>query len=108
MTYWTMGGVLAKLPVKAVVPLFDQMLSMDGNAYSTVLDLIGMYVHDALNRLEDLRPQLISVASNVGKRPKRHGSQMDAHHFEQIIGWLLGKGRDDADARTVALIVAKQ
>jgi hypothetical protein len=33
---------------------------------------------------------------------------MDAHHFKQIIGWLLAKGRDDADARTVAMILAKQ
>jgi hypothetical protein len=103
-----MGGVLAKLRAKAVAPLFDQMLFMDGQAYSTALDLIGMYVHGALGRLEELRPQIVNVAKNVKKRPERHGSQMDAHHFEQIIGWLLGKGRDDADARSAALTLAKQ
>lgn len=107
MTYWTMGGVLAKLPPAAVVPLFDQMLAMDGQAYSVALDLIGMYVHGEPTRLDNLRKQLIAVAESVGKRPKRRGSQMDVHHFEQIIGWLLNKGRDDADARNVAVILAK-
>jgi hypothetical protein len=102
-----MGGVLAKLPPAAVVPLFDQMLAMDGQAYSVALDLIGMYVHGEPTRLDNLRKQLIAVAESVGKRPKRRGSQMDVHHFEQIIGWLLNKGRDDADARNVAVILAK-
>jgi DNA-binding transcriptional regulator YiaG len=107
MINWTFGGVLANLPAAAVSPLFDQLLAMDGFAYSVALDLIGMYVHDATNRLEDLRPQLVAVAKNIHKRPKRRGSQMDTHHFEQIIGWLLKKGREDADARTVAIELAK-
>lgn len=106
MINWTFGGVLAKLPPADVAPLFDQLLSMEGFAYSVVLDLIGMYAHGAGHRLEDLRPQLIAVAKNVHKRPKRPGSQMDTHHFEQIIGWLLKKGREDADARAVAIELA--
>jgi hypothetical protein len=106
MINWSYGGVLAKMPAPAVTPIFDQLLSMPGYAYSVAIDLMGMYVHDAAARLEDLRPQLILVAKNVDKRPKRHGSQMDAHHFEQIIGWLLEKGREDADARTVAIELA--
>lgn len=97
---------LAKLPPEHVSPLFDQLLSMTGYAYSVALDLIGMYVHGAGHRLESLRPQLIAVAKNVRKRPKRPGSQMDAHHFEQIINWLLKKGREDVDARTVAIELA--
>lgn len=106
MMNWTFGGVLAKLPASDVAPLFDQLLSMDGIAYSVALDLIGMYVHGAASRLEDLRPQLVTAAKNIRKRPKRRGSQMDTHHFEQIIGWLLRKGREDADARTVAIELA--
>ena len=106
MMNWTYGGVLAKLPTAQVAPLFDQLLSMDGIAYSVALDLIGMYVHGASDSLEDLRSQLVVAAKNIHKRPKRRGSQMDAHHFEQIIGWLLRKGRGDADARTVAIELA--
>jgi DNA-binding transcriptional regulator YiaG len=104
MMSWTFGGVLAKLPAADIAPLFDQLLGMDGIAYSVVLDLMGMYVHGAPNRLEDLRPQIVAAAKNIRKRPKRPG--MDTHHFEQIIGWLLKKGREDADARTVAIELA--
>lgn len=39
---------------------------------------------------------------HVGKRPKRRGSQMRTHHFDQIVGWLLKKGRKDDDARVAA------
>src|SRR5436309_1330673 len=43
------------------------------------------------------------AAANVHKRPKRRGSQMDAHHFERMIGWVLKKGRGDVDARAVGI-----
>ncbi len=44
----------------------------------------------------------------IRKRPNRHGSQMDAHHFEQMLSWLLRKGREDVDARTAALTLAQE
>ncbi len=104
---WGYGGVFAKLDTAAVTALFDQLFDMDGDAYSIALDIMGMYVHDKAHRLEALRPQLRMAVTNVHKRPKRRGSQMDAHHFEWMIGWLLKKGRDDADARAVAAALAK-
>ncbi len=107
MVYWSMGGVLAKLGPAAVTPLFNQLLDMDGEAYSIAIDIMGMYVHSALDRLEALRPQLRAAATNIHKRPNRRGSPMDAHHFARMIGWLLKKGRDDADAKFVAGTLAK-
>ena len=103
---WTMGRALDELPPQIVAPLFDQMLAMDGIAYSVALDLMGMYVHDAHEKIENLRPQLKLAAANLDRRHKKPGSQMDAHHFEELIGWLLGKGWDDPDARSVALTLA--
>jgi hypothetical protein len=79
----------------------------DGDAYSIALDTMGMYVHAEAHRLEALRPQLRIAVGNIHKLVKRRGSQMDAHHFERMIGWLLKKGRDDADARSVAAALAK-
>jgi hypothetical protein len=107
MVHWAYGGVLAKLPSAAVTPLFDQLLAMNGDAYSVALDLMGMYVHGAPARLEELRPQLRLTAINIAKRPKRRGSQMDEHHFGVMVGWLLKKGRDDPDACAVAAALAK-
>ena len=55
---WTMGRALNELPTQVVAPLFDQMLTMDGIAYSVALDLMGMYLLDAHEKIENLRPQL--------------------------------------------------
>ncbi len=107
MAYWSMGGVFAKLDVSVVSPLFDQLFDMDGDAYSIGLDVMGMYVHGEADRLDAFRPQLHLAVVNVHKRPKRRGSQMDAHHFEEMIGWLLKKGNGDPDARAVAASLAK-
>ena len=74
----------------------------NGVGYSIALDLMGMFVHGKLDRLNELRPQVMLAVHNVSKRPKRHGSQMDAHHFDHIVGWLLRKGSNDADARAAA------
>jgi hypothetical protein len=101
-----MGGVFAKLDAAAAAPLFDQLLTMKGIGYTVALDVMGMFVHGKLDRLNELRPQMMLAVQYVSNRPKRHGSQMDAHHFEHIVGWLLKKGRDDADARAAAAKLA--
>ncbi|MBG0794219.1 type II toxin-antitoxin system MqsA family antitoxin [Methylocystis sp. H62] len=102
MSHWGFGGVLAKLDATSAAPLFDQLLTMNGIGYSVALDVMGMFVHGKLDRLNELRPQVMLAVQNVSKRPKRRGSQRDAHHFEHIVGWLLRKGHDDADARAAA------
>ena len=33
---------------------------------------------------------------------------MDEHHFQELMEWMLKKGRDDADARTTALSLARR
>lgn len=104
--HWGMGGVFAKVDAPSAAPLFDQLLEMDEVGYSVALNVLGMFVHDTLDRLEELRPQAMRVVENISKRPRRHGSQIDVHQFERIIGWLLGKGRGDADAREVAVKLA--
>ncbi|MVT69469.1 hypothetical protein GPL21_30715 [Bradyrhizobium pachyrhizi] len=102
ISHWGMGGVFAKLDTASAAPLFDQLLGMDSVAYSVALDVMGMFVHGNLNRLEELRPQIMLAVDHVSKRPKRRGSQMSAHHFEHFVAWLLKKGRDDTDARLAA------
>ena len=107
VAYWAYGGVFAKLDTATVTPLFDQLFDMDGDAYSIALDIMGMYVHGEAHRLEALRPQLQMAARNIRKCPKQRGSQMDEHHFELMIGWLLKKGKNDPDARAMAGALAK-
>jgi transcriptional regulator with XRE-family HTH domain len=104
---WTMGGVLAELPPTAVAPLFDTMLDLGGEAFSVGLDVMGMYGHDRMERFEALRPQLLKLAEGASKR-RNARSQMDSHHFRELLGWLLEKGEADPDARAAARILARR
>ena len=107
LNQWTGGGVLAKVQVSAVAPFFDVMFDLNAEAYAVGLDLLGMYAHNDLDRLNGLRPQVLKAAENVAKWPRSRVSQMDAHHFQRVIEWMLKKGRDDAGARATALTLAR-
>ena len=105
---WTFGGVLARLSHNVVAPLLNVLLEAGGVAYSVALELLGMYVHGDYQRLEQLRLQLRKIAAAAGQLTKHPRSTMDRHHFEEIIGWILKKGRNDSDAASIALSLTKQ
>jgi DNA-binding transcriptional regulator YiaG len=105
---WVFGGALAKLPATAVTPLFDQLFGMEAEGYSVAIELMGMYVHGDRKRLEQLRPQLRQAADYPMLRLRKRGSHMDEHHFGEMMKWMLAKGPKDADARAIALKLAKQ
>ena len=108
MMQWAFGGVLAKLSPNSVIPLFDQLFTMGEQGFSVAIELMGMYAHSNAPRLEHLRPQLRQAANYPALRGERHGSQMDEHHFTQMMKWVLAKGSKDADARAIAMTLAKQ
>jgi DNA-binding XRE family transcriptional regulator len=103
---WRGGGVLAKLPTHVVAPLFDQLFGMGGAAFSIGLELMGMYVHGRLEVLDELRPQLRLTAGFPAHTSETRG--MDVHHFQQLMGWILSKGRTDPDAVAIAIELTKQ
>ncbi len=108
-TVWSMGSVLDKLPVPIIAPLFDQLFNaMGGASFSVGLELMGMYVHGRPELLDELRPQLRLAAAFPAHAADSRNSQMDVHHFQEMMGWLLGRGRVDADAVAVAIELAKQ
>lgn len=99
---WSMGGVLAKLPPEVAAPLFSDLLFGTAEAWGVAVNLIGMYVHSDIDRLNQLRPQVLKLAETSGIRGGRSDT-MSHHHFQQIMTWMLKRGREDADARAVAL-----
>ena len=108
MMQWAFGAVLAKLSPNSVTPLFHQLFTMGERGFSVAIELMGMYVHGNAQRLEHLRPQLRQAANYPALRGERHGSHMDEHHFTQMMKWVLAKGSKDADARAIAMTLAKQ
>ena len=104
---WTLGGMLDAVEEPAVAPLFDALLDHSARGYAVALDLIGMYSFRRREVLEDLRPQLRKVAENLSRwEPEGHHSSA-AHHFGNLMKWLLEKGRDDPDARVVARVLSR-
>jgi len=104
---WSGGGVLAKLPTRVVATLFDQLFGMGGAAFWVGLELMGMYVHGRSEILNELRPQLRSATGFPAHTSENRGSQMGVHHFQEMMGWILGKGRTDPDAVAIAIELMK-
>ena len=104
---WALGGELAKLPSGSVAPLFDAMLSQGADAYWVGLALMHMYSYRNKGLLEELRPQIQLAVEQLSGRQMGGGRHDGAHGFAEILSWILSKGREDEDARKVALELAK-
>ncbi len=105
---WAGGGRLAMLLPEVVAPLFDLLFTKPSPFYAMGLELLGMYVFDHKDRLESLRPQVTLAAANLNHAEKHlGGSHMDQHHFEEVMKWILAKGKGDKDACAVALLLAQ-
>ena len=104
---WCMGGVLAKVAAPSVAGLLDELFDHSGEAFAVGMDLIGMYAHGRYDVLEELRPQVLWAAKCVSRWDQMPGETMGAHHFNEVMTWILNKGRQDPDARTVALDLSR-
>ena len=103
---WTLGGVLAEVPAPAVAPLFDVMLDHSAAAFTEAMGLMSMYAHGAPGRLTNFRPHIRKAAENVARWQCSDSDTMAGLHFEEIMKWMLEKGRQDPDARATALALA--
>ncbi len=101
----TVGRALRDAPPAAAAPLLDAMLEHSPQGFEAALNLIGLYIHDRPERLEGLRPQVRRIAENVTRWT--WGEQMALYQFEQVMAWMLEKGREDSDASATALALAR-
>ena len=105
--WWSFGGKLAEVSAPEVAPLFDSMLDHKAEGFMMAVRLMGMYAHGAPEKLEGLLPQVLKLAENATRwKPTRDWDQC-RYHFELIMGWMLGKGRQSPDARATALALVK-
>ena len=107
LTMWSYGSVLSEIPAPTVATLVDAILGQDAEGFAVALELMDMYTFGRKEKLEGLRPQILKVAEQATSRHVVPDPVMTEHHFEEVIGWVLDKGRQDDDARTVALILAR-
>jgi len=104
---WTMGGDLSTLPTETVSPLFDAMLDHCAAGFAVGIELMGMYAFGDAGKLEKLRPQICTAAKNVLRWEGAGDGPIAGSHFDEIMQWMLAKGRKDADARSIALTLSR-
>ena len=107
LSRWCMGGVLAKVDAPAVARLLDELFDHSAKGFAVGLELMGMYAHGRIAVLEELRPQVRTAANRVSRWDQIRGETMGAHHFQEVMTWILTKGRQDTDARAVALTLSR-
>ena len=104
---WGSGGKLSQISEVAVTPLFEAMFDRSSEAFSVGVHLLGMYVHGKIDRLEQLRPLIRKAVENIRRWALSSGEvRLACSHFENIMTWVLEKGRHDPDARETALSLA--
>lgn len=99
---WTFGNPLRNFPPSELVPLFDALLADEGDdALAVALKLIAAYSFVDPEKLDGLRLQMHKCFVRCA-----HGDNWPAAAVEQLAGWMLAKGRQDAGARATALDLA--
>ena len=101
------GAVLTPVPPGVARPLFDVLIDHSAAAFSEAVQMIATYAYGATGKLEELRPQVHRIAENVSRWSTIPDVAMVRGCFEEIMNWMLRKGRGERDACATALALAR-
>lgn len=104
---WAYSGAFSDLPVDTTAPLFDLLLAHSAEGYAVCVELLGSYPRDETEQLDGLAIQVRNLAENLGSWQLSNSGTMQVYYFEEIMKWMLGKGRNDQNARATALALAR-
>ena len=104
---WSFGGKLAEVSAQEIASLIDTLIDHSAEGFTEAVTLMGMYAFSDTDRLEGLRPQIVKLAATSARWKLTRRAHQYQHHFENVIQWMLGKGRRDADACNTVLALAK-
>ena len=107
LIHWTRSRASAEAPTPLVALLLDTMLGHGAEAFGVALALLGSYSRGAPDKLESLRSQIRKCAENANRWGRSWGQGMARRRFEQLMKWMLDKGREDRDACATALAMTK-
>ena len=104
---WTFGGTLARLSPSEMSPLLDVLLAYrEPEAVAVATGLICTYYLTDLDKLDDLCSQIRRCISAFVHDDRWPAETADLYNLEQLVKWMLAKGREDADACATALDLA--
>ena len=106
LMHWAYGRAFSDLPVNTIAPLFDLLLAHSAEGYSVCVELLGSYPRNEGSQLDGLTAQVRKLAENLGSW-QLSNSVMQVYYFEEIMKWMLQKGRRDQNARATAMALAR-
>ena len=107
LSEWLHPWVIAEIPAPKVAPLFDTLLDHSAEGFTAAVDLMYKYALDSPEKLDGLQPQVLKLAENSTRWQPARDWNLSQYRFEQIMGWTLGKGRQNSGASNMALALAK-
>ena len=106
MNFWCRTA-LTELRPSDVAPLFGFMLEKkEPRLFEVALKLMGMYMHDKEERLDELAPQLLLAAEYPSI--VRDWNNESPYHYEVLMNRLMSRGSEDPYARTAAILISRQ
>lgn len=105
---WEFGSAFRQIQLSEAAPLFDSLLTRDEEeALAMALRLIAAYSFARMEKLDGLRRLVRVCVSRCADGGNWPAETMASCHLEQLVNWMLSNGREDADARTTALDLAR-
>ena len=101
------GAILRSVPPQRTAPLFDVLIDHSPEGFSEAVEMIATYVYGATDLLEEFRPLVRRIAEAVTRWDRIPDVAMVRGCFEEIMHWMLRKGRKERDACATALALAR-
>ena len=106
MNFWCRTA-LTWLRPSEVASLFGFMLEKkEPKFFEVALKLMGMYMHDKEEHLDELAPQFL-LAAEYPSVAKDWNSE-SLYHYESLMERFISRGSDDSEAQKAAKVIAKQ
>ena len=87
-------------------PLFDALLDQGSEGFPAAVHLISTYVGDDNDKIDHLWSQVIRVVDGTKHWEDTDFDGMTAYNFEELMKSVLNRGRQDSNARALALKLA--
>ena len=103
---WTLAADRDNLAPSDLAPVLDALLDHGREGFPVAVHLICRYATDAPARIAGLWPKVARIAAGVTRWDHAEGDAMTEHRFKSLMAMTLKRGRQDSNARALALTLA--
>lgn len=103
---WTLAAKRDSLSPSDLAPLLDALLDHGSEGFPVAVHLICTYTTDAPDEIDGFGSQVTRIAEGVTRWELAEGDAMTQDSFGDLMEMVLKRGRQDPEARTLALTLA--